>query len=143
MFVTVEQRNKKKVYRGGESGVCVTVCKRASERASEREKGERNGSLNLVDIQSIVMEACKEKERASSRRNDEEHHSGERRFTERTGWGNSVLWWQRFRVAKGGYQRVEAAAGGRRGSGTNCCFPENHVVLVLLTQDSREPPNRI
>ena len=41
MFVTVEQRNKKKVYRGGESGVCVTVCKRASERASERKRERR------------------------------------------------------------------------------------------------------
>lgn len=66
------------------------------------------GSLNLVaDVQSIVMEACKER---GGERKDEERRGRKR-------WGNSVLWWQRFRVAKGGYQRVEAAGGGREGGG--------------------------
>lgn len=40
------------------------------------------------------------------------------------GWGNSVLWWQRFRVAKGGYQRVEAVAGrGREGERNELLLP--------------------
>lgn len=68
------------------------------------------GSLNLVaDVQSIVMEACKER---GGERKDEERRGRKR-------WGNSVLWWQRFRVAKGGYQRVEAAGGGREEGARN------------------------
>ena len=54
-----------------------------------RGKGREGGihrSLNLVvDVQSIVVEACKEREREGKEKEE--------------GVGNSVLWWQRFRVA--------------------------------------------
>lgn len=72
-------------------------------------KGREGGidrSLNLVvDVQSIVVEACKEREREGKEKEE--------------GVGNSVLWWQRFRVAKGGYRRVEAAGGGREEGARN------------------------
>jgi len=69
-------------------------------------------SLNLVDTQSTVMQVYKGEGSDEERERERERKRESVKAREWIG-GNSVCWWRRFRVAKGG-QRVEAAEGERR-----------------------------